>query len=300
MMLKAWKRIGTHLDRRKKAAFLGDLQRRGFPAALVCPTTYLVTRRADAQTVRVSAAAEARRAEIAATPGEPIEIIYSPKPGSARNCERPAEGARLLFSYDRVAHTGKDAKWCTFLLLCARESRARTVVELGACAGISAYYLASAPSVERLVTVEGSAALADIARETLRPVADRADVHNGLFDDALDRLLPGLGEVDFAYIDGHHESVATMHYFRRMKPRLAKGAWVLFDDISWSSDMRDGWNAIVAMPGFSHCVDYGTVGVCLWSGEDTVGRVWDLRSISGHTAIGSPHGWGLDAGSVAD
>jgi predicted O-methyltransferase YrrM len=184
--------------------------------------------------------------------------------------------------------------------LVACEARARSAIELGACAGLSGYYLGAAPTMERLITIEGSAALAEVARNTLAPLGGRAQVIAALFNDALDDLLPGCAPIDLAYIDGHHEKIATLTYFERLKPVLSDGAILLFDDISWSQDMRDGWDQICAMPRLSHCIDLGVVGLCIWDPTATRAKVWDLRQMVGATGVGKPHGWDKQAGEMVD
>lgn len=298
-----WRRIKSRSSKvfKNPEAILDKAIRDGLPKIVHGPCRYLVTKKfPDGEAQKVAATVEARRKEIATTLKGPIEIIYSPKPGSAVNPERPAEGERLLFSAERVANTGKNAQWGGFLYLCARQAGARSGIELGACAGLSAYYLASAPNMEQLITIEGSSALADVARETLRPVADRARVVTALFNEALDDLLPEMKDIDLVYIDGHHEKVATLTYFERLKPILAPGALVLFDDISWSQDMRDGWDTICQMAGMSDCIDLGAVGVCIWDPEVAKARVWDLRSMAGFSGVGKPHGWDKKAGTIVD
>ena len=154
--------------------------------------------------------------------------------------------------------------------------------------------------MERHITIEGSSALADVARETLRPLGDKVRVVNALFNEALDDLLPEMKDIDLAYIDGHHEKIATLTYFERLKPILAPGAIVLFDDISWSQDMREGWDTICQMAGMSDCVDLGAVGVCIWNPNVAKARVWDLRSMAGVSGVGKPHGWNKKAGTIVD
>ena len=271
----------------RAAAALDKAIRDGLPSPLLAPCRYLVTGAfPDDSSRRVAEAVEARRDEISAM-RDPVEIIYSPEPGSVTDWDRPSEGETLLFSPARVASTGKSARWGGFLYLVAREFGCRSGIELGACAGLSAYYLGSA--VERLVTVEGSAALADIARETVAPLPG-VRVVNALFNDALDAV--GEDRFDLAYIDGHHEQMATLRYFERLQPSLEPGGVILFDDISWSQDMRDGWERVCAMPDLSDCVDLGEVGLCIWRPGVAKARVWDLRRIAGSRGVGRPHGWG--------
>ncbi len=270
------------------------------PLELSLPLTYLITGKLDPAAKVVAAKVETRRAEISSRGNKEIEIWYSPKPGSAvgdgdAESRRPKPGKVLKLTRERIAATGKDKRWGTFLHLLARSFESNVVFELGSCAGISASYLALAPTVRTLITVEGSEALARIAAESLAQIGPHARVINRLFDEAIDSELPALDErIDFAYIDGHHEKVATIHYLDRLLPYLADGAVVVFDDISWSHDMREAWDILRRRNEFAHAVDLGVVGVCiLHSGSKTLAspQNWDLRSVVGHPTIGDPWGW---------
>ena len=98
--------------------------------------------------------------------------------------------------------------------------------------------------------------------------------------------------IDFAFIDGHHEKLATIHYFNRLVPKLSPGALVVFDDISWSFDMRECWEYMVKQKGFSDALDFGDLGICIWnhSGFSST-KYWDLQELLGRQTIGDPHGW---------
>lgn len=270
----------------------------GLSEELRQPITYLVSGATDSETDSVAAKVESRRAQIAAGGDRQVDIWYSPKPGSGSSDDgqnRPQPGKVLKFTMAKIASTGKDKRWGTFLYLLARSFRSVTVLELGSCAGISAYYLSSAPSVGALITVEGSESLARISEETLAEVSQKCRVVNSLFDEAIDSELPRLRKaIDFVYIDGHHEKVATLHYFERVLPYLQEGALVAFDDISWSYDMREAWEVLRTRREFSHAIDLGIIGVCqLKQSRDMQGppRIWDLRAIVGEPSIGNPQGW---------
>jgi predicted O-methyltransferase YrrM len=129
--------------------------------------------------------------------------------------------------------------------------------------------MAAASSQLHLTTVEGSSNLAPVAAANLRVTNPNATVVNAMFDDALDSLLPQLtAPLDIVHIDGQHESVSTFHYLERVRPHLRKDSLVIFDDIHWSADMRQAWNDLKATDGFSHCIDVGRYGVCVWGGAD--------------------------------
>ena len=136
---------------------------------------------------------------------------------------------------------------------------------MGTCVGVSAAYIASALKLNdhgRLITLEGSPALADIARDTLQRLdLDRVEDRTGRFSETLDPALKAMTPVDFAFIDGHHDEVATLNYLEQIKPYLADGAVVVFDDIAWSDGMRRAWRQIATA---YTSIDLRNVGVVIF------------------------------------
>jgi predicted O-methyltransferase YrrM len=270
---------------------------RRLPPQLAEPLTYLEDRRLSEPDRLLCDHVEAMRAEIASRPGS-VTILYSPRPGSAGSdhspIARPVHGEATKFTFARIAGvTSVDAYWGRFLFLLAKTSRARNVLELGACAGISAAYLASAPNVEHLVSVEASPELAAVAAQTVAQVNPRAEVITGLFDDALDEVIPTYShDLDLAWIDGHHERIATLHYFERIVPTLRPGAIVLFDDIAWSADMAAAWSDLRRWQGATHAIHLGKCGLLVWQGGAAKPLNIDLRLVTGKGwRVGQPAGW---------
>ena len=123
-----------------------------------------------------------------------------------------------------------------------------------------------------------------------------ARVLNQLFDEAINEQSPELGgKIDCAFIDGHHEKVATIHYFNKMLPSLKRGGLVIFDDVSWSHDMREAWKLLSERSEFSHTIDLGAIGVGVLkeaSADNDAGpRKWNLQPLTGRYSIGDPEGW---------
>ncbi len=257
----------------------------GLPEVILPATKWLVSGKLDPETTAIAAKIEQLRAKIAAGGLKRVDIIYSPPPGSngsdAETDLHIQAGETKNFTMARVARTGKVPRWGTALHLIAKAAQSRVMLELGACAGISGSYLASAPSCERFITIEGSPPLAELSRNTLGQISPKAEVITGLFDDVLTDLLPTLDKVDLAYIDGHHEKVATIHYFNRIAPKLSENAVVIFDDISWSVDMREMWDELIQRKNFSHTFDFGEIGVCIMAKPGTTARHWDMQPLSG-------------------
>lgn len=265
----------------------------GLPTQLLAAIEVLLVDRADAAALEVAQYAEAKRAQIAARGHQFAEVWYSPKPGSADNSpDRPQPGKVLDYSLAKAAYIGKNRVWATALHLISRDYHCSHALELGSCVGISAVYLAKHAAMQRFITVEGSASLSAVASQTLQDLP-QATVLNTMFDDAIDQLLIDGQSLDLAYIDGHHEKVATLHYLQRLIPLLKPGAIVIFDDISWSADMRQAWHELSKNPLFGYAADFGAIGVCQvkTNVSTTLPDYWDLQPIIGQYPIGQPHGW---------
>ncbi len=145
-----------------------------------------------------------------------------------------------------------------------------------------------------VISFEGSAGLAKIAKHSTLQVFEKAEMYNLMFEEGLDTVLPTLNQdLDFAWIDGHHEKQATLHYFDRIKPHLKKGAIVAFDDIYWSTDMLEAWEQLRQAKGFSHTIDVGVCGIGIWTGEDQSPREWSVNRFvrSGNWQPQKPAGW---------
>jgi predicted O-methyltransferase YrrM len=242
------------LGRYKVHRMLGD----GLPPQLQHPLRFLFDRRLS----------HAERQKVSR-----IELIREAVDRQARSFEvvnRDGTVCRLTAS--QIAHrVSVSPEWGTFLYLCSQAVRARTILELGSCAGISGCYMASSEYCERFITVEASPDLASLARANICQVSNQAEVVNALFDDALNTILPTLGGgVDLAYIDGHHKAEPTLQYFRRLVPHLNKGGLVVFDDVHLSEEMWQAWQVLKERKGFSHTIDAGRFGVCFWDGLSSV------------------------------
>jgi predicted O-methyltransferase YrrM len=282
--------------RMKREIKLQRLIDSGLPVEMRPALDFLIGSKRDQEAETVADEIEKRRAEIASEGSKEVSIWFSPKPKSAdhnsdtRN--RPVPGKIRKRTMEKIATTGKNRRWGTVLHLLAKNFNSATVFELGACAGISACYLSTAPSVTKLITVEGSENLAKIANESLARFSDKAKVVNSLFDDAIDKELPmPEGKIDYAYIDGHHEKNATIHYFDKLLPYLRESALVVFDDISWSYDMREAWDILRKRQEISHAMDLGIIGVCILKDstqDKSAPRNWDLQPIVGKCRIHTP------------
>jgi len=300
---KAVSKIGHNVKKPVRKRKLKKLLSDGLPPSILPAIHFLVQGKIDSDAAQVANKMEKIRSNIAAGGQSLVEILYSPKPGESIDENnitpdlRPEHGERMMFTMEQVAQTGKSRSWGIVLYLLSRECKAEVILELGSCAGISGGYLAASDHCKILHTIEGSAPLASLASETISQISPKYKVHNLLFDEALDDLLPKLDHVDLAFIDGHHEKIATIHYWQRIAPKMRDGGIVIFDDVSWSQDMRDCWNYLSVQPEFSHAFDFGSIGICICDKSPSTHThknrpcYWDLQPVVGRKGIGTPHGW---------
>jgi predicted O-methyltransferase YrrM len=243
--------------------------RDGMPARLALPLGVLFGGHAPPHAIEAAQRIETLRAALAGRT-EKFLVSWSTDP-------RHAVTARYLAEIASVQR-----RWGMFLHLCAEAFEAQTIVELGACFGISGAYLASIRSRPRLMTIEVSEARVPIAQSTLAAVTDRAEVVHGTFDEKLQSVLDGAGSVDVVYIDGHHGEAATIRYVHTVMPHLASEALVVLDDIHLYREMWRAWQTVSSMSGVT-AVNVGRFGLMV-KGSGTGG--YDLSRYTGWWRVG--------------
>jgi predicted O-methyltransferase YrrM len=136
---------------------------------------------------------------------------------------------------------------------------------MGTSVGISAAYQAAGLELNgwgRLMTLEGAPEIAALARRNLSELGlERIEVREGRFQDILGDAAREHGPLEFVFVDGHHDGEATVGYFGQLKPQLAPGATVIFDDIDWSPGMRRAWREISADDSVAVSADLGEIGI---------------------------------------
>lgn len=163
------------------------------------------------------------------------------------------------------ARTSKEPAFCLFLFELVRRVAPSSVVEMGTSVGVSGSYIAAALRESpggALVTLDALAdglhlACRDLEALGLGPV--RGVV--GTFDETLRPTLADIGEVDFLFIDGHHQEQPTLDYFATALEFLSPQATVVFDDIRWSEGMRRAWSEVSRHPRVDFAVDLGLMGI---------------------------------------
>ena len=173
-----------------------------------------------------------------------------------------------------MAGASKKPHWAYLLFRIIRAVQPATCIEMGACVGVSASYQAAALELNNkgtLITLEGADSLADRTERTLTELGldTRASVRRGPFADTLAGALADMSPLDYAFVDGHHTESATIEYMQAMMPHLAAEAVLVFDDIDWSTGMRNAWSTIAGDERFALTLDLGTIGIAVVSASST-------------------------------
>jgi predicted O-methyltransferase YrrM len=140
-----------------------------------------------------------------------------------------------------------------------------TILELGTNMGLSTAYLGKAVPKARTISLEGAPALVAFARENLKQLScHHVQVKEGHFRQTLPEVLEDLGQLDFAWIDGHHEQQATLEYVEMMLPYCHERTVLLLDDIHWSKGMNAAWEKLSADTRVTLSLDFFHYGALLF------------------------------------
>ncbi|MDR3218823.1 MAG: class I SAM-dependent methyltransferase [Dysgonamonadaceae bacterium] len=188
-------------------------------------------------------------------------------PDSRRSENEMQQGFSQTATYGDISLGSKPALWAFLLFNLIKIFQPLRALELGTCIGISASYQATAQKLNgkgRLITIEGSEAIAALARKNIRSLQlDNVEVVCGRFKDVLPAVLQDNQPFDCVFIDGHHDEQATIDYFEMILPALSSGALLIFDDISWSVGMKNAWQKISCDERIALAVDLKMLGLCL-------------------------------------
>lgn len=183
---------------------------------------------------------------------------------------------RTVASIARMA--AKSPKLGKLLFRMAAYYKPNRILELGTSLGISTMYLASGNEKTPVVTLEGAASIAAIAKENFRSIS-LGNIRSimGNFDDTLPILLRDEPGFDLVFIDGNHRFQPTWDYFVQLKAQIPNRAILIFDDIHWSIEMEDVWEQIKKDPSVMLSVDLFFIGIIFFDPAFKVPQHFRIR-----------------------
>lgn len=179
-------------------------------------------------------------------------------------------------------HAAKSKKWAQLLFRIVNYYQPKNILELGTSLGISTAYMAMANPQARIITAEGSAAIADQAKKNFQSLQlTNIQPVTGNFDATLPGILTEAPQLDLAFIDGNHRYEPTVRYFNQLLPHLQTNgdatSVMIFDDIHWSADMEKAWAAIKENDGVRLSVDLFFIGLVFFNDQFKVKQHFTVR-----------------------
>ncbi|MDQ6608877.1 MAG: class I SAM-dependent methyltransferase [Bacteroidota bacterium] len=155
----------------------------------------------------------------------------------------------------------KSKKYAQLLYRFVKYYQPKTILELGTSLGLTTAYLSMANPAARVVTIEGSKAIAAIAKENFEKCSlKNIELIQGSFDHHLSSVILQLSFVDVVYIDGNHRYEPTMYYFNQLLSKTHNDSVLIFDDIHWSAEMEKAWEEIKSHPSVKCTIDIFFLG----------------------------------------
>lgn len=165
-----------------------------------------------------------------------------------------------------AASSLKPKKYAQLLYRMVQYYRPETIVELGTSFGITTAYLASANAASKVFTSEGSAAIASIAKQNFAALQlNNVQLTEGDFSKTLSPLLSNLNTLNFAFADGNHRKEPTLDYFNQLLKYATSTTILIFDDIHWSAEMEEAWDAIKQHPAVTLTIDLFFIGIVFFN-----------------------------------
>lgn len=169
---------------------------------------------------------------------------------------------------DIVSRSAKPSKDAQLLFRIAVDIKAKNILELGTCLGLTTMYLASARSDARVTTLEGCPELARIAQRNLRNAGiSNTEVVVGNIDNTLPTVLSGYDTLDLVFFDANHRKEPTLCYFRQCIGLINNATVFIFDDIHQSREMEEAWAEIKSNPTVRVTLDLYRMGIVFFNKE---------------------------------
>ena len=172
----------------------------------------------------------------------------------------------------------KPKKYARLLYRMVKHYQPKTILELGTSLGITTSYLSTANPDASITTIEGSKAVAEIAKKNFSTLhLNNIQLLHGNFDEVLPSVIPQLPSIDLAYIDGNHRYKPTIEYFHQILPQTNNDSILVFDDIHWSEEMEKAWQEIQAHPSVKCTIDIFFLGFVFFRSEFKVKQDFSIR-----------------------
>lgn len=161
----------------------------------------------------------------------------------------PPSQARILF---RLSH------WL----------KAKQILELGTCLGITTAYLAKSTPGEVIsfeavpvLSREASLIWAKLNINNIQSITGKIEIQLPQF------FNQNPAPIDLAIVDADHTKEATLRNFEQLLPHCHNNSCLVFHDIYWSKEMAEAWKIIAARPEVTLSLDLFFMGLVFFRKE---------------------------------
>ena len=177
-----------------------------------------------------------------------------------------------------TANAAKPPKFGELLYRMVKYYRPHSIVELGTSLGLSTSYLSLAGPGSRVITMEGAPSVAARARQNFDSLNFKnIAIIEGNFDQTLASVLSQSPQVDFVFVDGNHRREPTERYLKQLLSAVHNDSILIFDDIHWSREMEQAWEAIIQNSVVRCSIDLFFAGILFFRNEFKEKRDFRIR-----------------------
>jgi len=169
------------------------------------------------------------------------------------------------------------ALYCKMLFRIMQLYRPKSILELGTSLGLSTLYFSQGAASAKIISLEGCPNIAKVAQKNFQTFkAQNIDLRTGHFDQTLQKALADLSPLDFAFLDGNHRKAPSIDYFEQCLEHIHEHSILVFDDIHWSTEMKEAWEEIKAHPQVTLTIDLFFMGLVFFRSDFKVKQHFKL------------------------
>jgi len=170
----------------------------------------------------------------------------------------------------KVSHiartSGTSLKRAKLLYRIAQYFQSQKILELGTSLGIATQAISTANPEALITTIEGCPNISNYTENNFKTLdIQNVTFINSDFDSAIHNLKDQ--SYDLIFFDGNHQKEATLNYFNWLVASAQNDSIFIVDDIYWSKDMTDAWEAIKQHPKVTVTVDTFYWGIVFFRKE---------------------------------
>ncbi len=168
-----------------------------------------------------------------------------------------------LRTIGQLAKNSVSPLWqCRFLYKLINHLQLKNRLELGTSLGVAALYQYLPIRQGKMYTLEGCPNIAKVAAKNFeRFKTQNLEIEVGDFSESLPMVLQKMGQLDYVFLDGNHQLKPTLNYFEACLPYAHNDTVFVLDDIYWSEEMKQAWEAVKNHPSVTLTLDFFYFGI---------------------------------------